>query len=116
MKKLEGKVVSFKMQNTAVIEVLRTVVHPLYKKRLKRSKRYKVDTNGQEISLGETVTIVETKPISKDKHFKIVKTEKQNKTKIIDSMVKKKTSESSKKSRATKTEKKILALKLEKEK
>lgn len=80
MKRLEGKVVSLKMQNTAIVEVLRTVVHPLYKKRLKRSKRYKVDTNGQEISLGETVTIVETKPISKDKHFKIaIKTQKNSK-------------------------------------
>lgn len=69
MKKLEGKVISLKMQNTAVVEVFRTVIHPLYKKRLKRSKKYKVDLNNQKVSLGDVVKIIETKPISKDKYF-----------------------------------------------
>lgn len=72
-KTFTGTVVSLKMQRTAVVEVERTVVHPLYKKVLKRSKRYKVDTNSQELNLGDKVKIVEIKPISKGKFFKVEK-------------------------------------------
>lgn len=68
-----GTVVSLKMQGTAVVEVERTVVHPLYKKSLKRSRRLMVDTNSQELSLGDKVKIVGTKPISKNKFFKAEK-------------------------------------------
>ncbi len=66
-----GIVVSLKMQGTAVVEVERTITHPLYKKILRRSKRYKVDTNSQELSVGDKVKITETKPISKNKFFKV---------------------------------------------
>ncbi len=73
MKKIfEGKVLSLKMQNTAVVEVLRYISHPLYKKRLKRTKKYKADLAGLTLSVGDKVKIVEVRPISKDKHFKVL--------------------------------------------
>lgn len=70
-KTLTGKVISTKMQNTIVVEVSRLLPHPLYKKLLKRSKKYKVDTAGQTVEVGKRVKIVETLPMSKDKHFKL---------------------------------------------
>jgi len=73
MRILEGKIISVKMQNTAVVEITRKTPHPLYKKLIKRRKRYKVDTSNQSLSLGDLVRIVETRPVSKDKHFKVVK-------------------------------------------
>jgi len=77
MKKiLEGKIVSLKMGNTAIVEVTRKVAHPLYKKLLKKSKRYKVDTVGSNLSLGASVKIVATRPISKNKFFKILEVTK----------------------------------------
>ncbi len=66
-----GTVVSTKMQNTAVVEVTRRTPHKLYQKLLRRGKHYKVDTTGTEVNVGSRVKIVETKPLSKDKHFKI---------------------------------------------
>ncbi len=74
-----GTVISAKMKDTAVVEVSRHIPHPLYKKLLKRSKKYKVDTKGQQVAEGDTVRIIETLPISKDKHFKIAKVEKEGK-------------------------------------
>lgn len=66
-----GKVVSFKMQKTVVVEVERKITHPLYKKVLKRSRNFKADTNSLELALGDKVKVVETKPYSKDKYFKV---------------------------------------------
>jgi small subunit ribosomal protein S17 len=71
-KLLIGKVVSTKMQGTVVVQVSRSVPHPLYKKLLKRSQNFKVDRKDQEVIVGDRVKIIETKPISKDKHFKIL--------------------------------------------
>lgn len=71
-KVLTGKVITQKMNNTVIVEVTGLRPHPLYKKLLKRSKKYKVDAVGAEVSVGQTVKIVETRPISKDKHFKIL--------------------------------------------
>lgn len=73
VKTLNGIVTSIGMKNTAVVEVFRRVPHPLYKKLLKRSKKYKVDTEGKEVSVGDFVQISETRPISKDKHFKLTR-------------------------------------------
>lgn len=72
MKIFEGKVVSVKMQNTVVVEVLRRVPHPLYKKILKRTKKHQADTAGFTLLLGDRVKIVEVRPISKEKHFKVL--------------------------------------------
>lgn len=73
MQKIQiGKIVSLKAQNTAVVEVVRKIVHPLYKKVMKRSKKYKAETEGKIYKLGDKVKIVSTKPISKEKFFKIL--------------------------------------------
>lgn len=71
-KKLIGKIVSVKMNNTAVVEVTRYKPHPLYKKLLLRSKKYKVAIGKVMPNVGDTVTIEETRPLSKEKHFRIV--------------------------------------------
>ena len=70
-KVLTGKVISVKMQNTVVVEVSRRVPHPLYKKLLKKSKHFNVDTKDQTVAVGNEVRIIETKPISKTKYFVI---------------------------------------------
>jgi small subunit ribosomal protein S17 len=70
-KTLTGKVISIKMQGTAIVQVTRFVPHKLYGKLLKRSKKFKVDSKGVELTVGQEVKIVETKPVSRDKHFKI---------------------------------------------
>jgi small subunit ribosomal protein S17 len=72
MKVLIGKVVSTKMAKTLVVEVARQKVHPLYKKLLRRSKRLKVDCGSKEIKVGDMVKIVSTRPISKEKHYKLL--------------------------------------------
>ena len=72
MKALEGKIVSLKMNKTAVVEIVRRTPHPLYKKLLRRSKRYKADTGDLTLTLGQKVKIAETKPISKGKFFKVM--------------------------------------------
>jgi small subunit ribosomal protein S17 len=72
MKAFEGKIVSIKMNKTAVVEVIRRTPHPLYKKLLRRSKRYKADMNGLELVLGQRVKIAETKPTGKGKFFKVM--------------------------------------------
>ncbi|OGY27121.1 MAG: 30S ribosomal protein S17 [Candidatus Woykebacteria bacterium RBG_19FT_COMBO_43_10] len=67
-----GKVVSTRMNKTAVVEVERFISHPLYKKRIKKVKKFKAhDEIG--VSVGEKVQISSVKPISKEKHFKIVR-------------------------------------------
>ncbi len=69
----DGTVLSLKMQKTAVVEVIRKKPHPLYRKLLKRSKKYKADTLDLSLTVGDHVRIVETRPISKDKYFKVEK-------------------------------------------
>ena len=70
---LSGKIISFgKMTNTLKVEVKTQRTHPLYKKVIKRSKNYLVDLNGFEPILGQVVRIQETRPISKNKRFKLL--------------------------------------------
>ena len=71
-KTLKGVVVSDKMQKTAVVSVTRFVQHPKYKKYFKISKKFKAHNEENKAKTGDTVMIEETKPMSKDKHFKIV--------------------------------------------
>lgn len=68
---LTGKVIATKMQNTVVVEVSARVPHPLYKKLLKKSKHFNVDSAGKTVEVGADVRIIETKPISKTKYFAI---------------------------------------------
>ena len=71
-KRLSGVVVSDKMSKTIVVEVNRYVKHPKYKKYFKISKKYKAHDEKGERRVGEKVTIVECRPISKDKHFNVI--------------------------------------------
>lgn len=73
MKAIVGKVVSTKMTNTIVVEVGRQLVHPLYKKILRRTKRYKVHNEDAKVKEGDIVQIMQIRPESRDKHYKFVK-------------------------------------------
>lgn len=72
-KRMSGTVVSTSMLETIIVEVTRKVPHPLYKKLLKRSKKFKVALMGKTVKIGDKVVIVEIKPMSKDKHFSLEK-------------------------------------------
>jgi small subunit ribosomal protein S17 len=72
-KKFEGVVVSDKMDKTAVVLVKRFVKHPKYGKYMSFSKKYKAHDPEKSCKTGDTVTIEECRPISKDKHFKVIK-------------------------------------------
>jgi small subunit ribosomal protein S17 len=71
-KVLKGVVVSDKMDKTIVVSVTRFVEHKKYGKRLKISKKYKAHDETNSKKTGDKVEIVETRPISKDKKFKVV--------------------------------------------
>jgi small subunit ribosomal protein S17 len=68
---LQGVVVSDKGDKTVLVRVERRVMHPLYKKFIKRSKRYMAHDEGNVVKLGETVRIRECRPISKRKCWEI---------------------------------------------
>lgn len=70
--RLVGDVVSDKMQNTIVVAVTRTGRHPLYKKTIKHTKKYKAH-NALGVKTGDRVIIEEVSPISKDKRFIVTK-------------------------------------------
>jgi small subunit ribosomal protein S17 len=72
-KTLNGIVTSVAMKNTIIVEVSFKVPHKLYKKLLTKSKKYKVELDGKEVAVGDRVEMVETKPYSKDKYFKLSK-------------------------------------------
>jgi small subunit ribosomal protein S17 len=69
---LKGVVTSDKMNKTIVVEVTRFVEHKKYGKRIKKSKSYKVHDENNSKKIGDTVEIEETRPISKDKTFKVI--------------------------------------------
>ena len=67
-----GVVVSSKTPKTAVVNVVFRKAHPVYKKLVTRDRKIKADTGTNSVKVGERVKIVGTRPISKDKHFKVV--------------------------------------------
>ena len=69
---LKGIVISDKMDKTVVVSVSRFVKHPLYGKFYKVSKKYKAHDESNKYKVGDSVEIVETRPISKDKRFSVV--------------------------------------------
>lgn len=69
---LQGTVVSTKMNKTVTVQVERRVMHPLYKKFIKNSKRYHAHDEENRCQEGETVRIVECAPISKSKKWKVI--------------------------------------------
>lgn len=68
-----GVVVSDKMDKTAVVSVMDNVQHPLYKKIMKRTVKFKVHDENNECGVGDRVMIMETRPLSRDKRWRLVK-------------------------------------------
>lgn len=68
-----GKVVSDKMDKTIVVAVEDNVKHPLYKKVVKHTARFKAHDENNECKIGDRVLIMETRPLSKDKRWRLVK-------------------------------------------
>ena len=67
-----GKVVSNKMDKTIVVAIEDNVMHPLYGKVVKRTVKFKVHDENNECSIGDKVSIMETRPLSKDKRGRLV--------------------------------------------
>lgn len=72
-KTLRGTVISAAMKDTVKVAVQRYVKHPKYKKFVKRVKNYLVHDEGNTAQVGDKTTIVECRPISKNKHFMLKK-------------------------------------------
>jgi small subunit ribosomal protein S17 len=68
---LVGTVVSDKMDKTVVIESSRLVKHPVYKKRIKKRARFKAHDKDNQCKVGDKVLIVESRPFSKEKRWKV---------------------------------------------
>ncbi len=68
---LQGVVVSDKMEKTIVIEIVMRKLHPLYKKYLTRSKKVKAHDETNDAKVGDIVRVVETRPLSRDKRWRL---------------------------------------------
>ena len=67
-----GKVVSDKMDKTVVVAIADRVAHPLYKKIVGRTYKLKAQDENNECGIGDTVKVMETRPLSKDKRWRVV--------------------------------------------
>ena len=67
-----GRVVSDKMDKTIVVAIEDSVQHPLYKKTMKRTYKLKAHDENNECGIGDTVEVMETRPLSKDKRWRVV--------------------------------------------
>lgn len=67
-----GKVTSDKMDKTVVVAVTRTFQHPLYKKTIKKVVKFKAHDEKNACKTGDTVKIIESRPISKDKRWQVI--------------------------------------------
>lgn len=72
-----GVVISDKMDKTVVVEVSRTVLHPVYKKFVRRRKRFMVHDEDNRCRIGDEVMIVETRPLSRHKNWRVQKIVKE---------------------------------------
>ncbi|MCI8619890.1 MAG: 30S ribosomal protein S17 [Oscillospiraceae bacterium] len=68
-----GQVVSDKMDKTIVVAIEDSVQHPLYKKIMKRTYKLKAHDENNECGIGDTVEVMETRPLSKDKRWRLVR-------------------------------------------
>ncbi|MEK7609055.1 MAG: 30S ribosomal protein S17 [Patescibacteria group bacterium] len=66
---LKGRVASNKMKKTVVVEVMSLKTHPKYRKKIKSTKKYKAHHEDLVLNVGDMITIEESRPISKDKHW-----------------------------------------------
>ncbi len=71
-KSLKGVVVSDKMQKSVVVQVETRVTHPLYKKTIKRSKKFMAHDERETFKIGDTVEIVECRPLSRRKRHRVL--------------------------------------------
>ena len=69
---LQGTVVSDKGDKTVIVKVERRVMHPLYKKFIRRSKRYAAHDEQNRFKVGDVVRIQECRPLSRTKHFEVL--------------------------------------------
>jgi small subunit ribosomal protein S17 len=76
-KERTGVVVSNRMKNTITVNVQRQMQHPLYKKVMKRTKKYHADDPQNQCNIGDLVRIRETKPVSKTKRWKLIEVVKR---------------------------------------
>lgn len=67
-----GTVVSDKMDKTVVVAIESIVTHPLYKKQIRRTTKFKAHDENNECKVGDKVQIMETRPLSKDKRWRVV--------------------------------------------
>lgn len=67
-----GSVVSDKMDKTVVVAIKDSVKHPLYKKIIKRTIKLKAHDEKNECGIGDKVEVMETRPLSKDKHWRVI--------------------------------------------
>ena len=68
-----GQVISDKMDKTIVVAIEDSVQHPLYKKTMKRTYKLKAHDENNECGIGDTVEVMETRPLSKDKRWRLVR-------------------------------------------
>jgi len=68
-----GKVVSDKMDKTVVVAITRLFQHPVYKKTVKKVSKFKAHDETNECKVGDKVRIIETRPLSKDKRWQVLK-------------------------------------------
>lgn len=71
-KTIIGKVISDKMDKTITVAVETLVAHPIYKKRYKKTTKFKAHDEKNECGVGDLVKIMETRPLSKDKRWRLV--------------------------------------------
>ena len=67
-----GKIISDKMDKTVVVAVTRLTQHPMYKKTIKKIAKFKAHDSDNKCKVGDVVSIIESRPLSKDKRWKII--------------------------------------------
>ncbi|MCM8792416.1 MAG: 30S ribosomal protein S17 [Candidatus Omnitrophica bacterium] len=88
-----GEVISNKMQKTIVVSVMYRVKHPRYKRVIRKYKKFKVHDEKNIANIGDIVRIRETRPISKEKYFRLVEIIKKAREGIDDLRLKERESE-----------------------
>lgn len=73
IKSFTGKVISTSMQKSVVVSVIQTKMHRIYKKAIRKTRKFTAHNEIPDIKTGDTVKIVETRPVSKTKFFKVEK-------------------------------------------
>jgi len=68
-----GRVTSDRMEKTVVVEVTNLVRHPLYGRYIRRTTKFKAHDEANECHIGDTVEIMETRPLSKDKNWRVLR-------------------------------------------